>query len=159
MSINHEYFVRDSKIDLHEKEDRQIVLYFGNPLVEEDRMALEVGRLLKKKPELEKYYKFVECLKPEDFFDEITSGSVIILDVAENTEQIHEILDPDLLSIDRVYSAHQQNLSFYLKLFKAIGDITAIRILTIPIQGKPDLFAAEISELLLKTIPNRKKSI
>jgi Ni,Fe-hydrogenase maturation factor len=152
MSNNSEFFVRESKSEFVEKDGRQVILYFGNPLVDEDLLALKVGRMLRKNKELQKAYKFIECLKPEDFFDEITSKNVIILDVAENTDDIVEIEDPDLLSYNQLYSAHQQNLAFYLKLFRALGEITTVRILTIPFNGNPDHFSSKISDLLLKTL-------
>ena len=142
------FIVRESKSSVNESSNKIIVLYFGNPLVEEDSMALEVGRRLKRDIQLQNRYRFIECLKPEDFFDEITSNQIIILDVAENSTDILEINDPDLLSINSIYSAHQQNLSFYLKLFKAMGDITNIRILTIPTHGNIDQLASKVSTLL-----------
>jgi Ni,Fe-hydrogenase maturation factor len=147
-----EYYVRDSKPGKFKEDARTVVLFFGNPLEENDKLALDIGNILKKTPSLSKDFRFIECLKPEDFFEELTSDNVIILDVAMDITEITVLKDPDRLAFDKIHSAHQQNLSFYLKLFKNLGEIDEVFIIAVPIQGDLIKLAKDVENLLVEKL-------
>ena len=105
------------------------VLVFGNRLVEKDKLPLElIPYLTKKFPEIE----FKEFDSIEDLQNE---GSVIyIIDSVENIENVTIIYNIDQIEISKsLYTIHDMDLGYMLKLMKKLNMIDKVIIFGIPI--------------------------
>ncbi|MEM5843341.1 MAG: hypothetical protein QXL97_01335, partial [Candidatus Aenigmatarchaeota archaeon] len=92
------------------------IYVFGNPLVKKDSLAVKLSKKLKKVfPQIDfEEFDVVEDLKEEN---------LVIMDVAEGIEKVEIIEDLDLLENRKIYSLHDYDLSYELKLLKKIGKI------------------------------------
>lgn len=105
------------------------ILVFGNPLVEKDKLPLElIPYLTKRFPDIE----FKEFDSIEDLQDE---GSVIyIIDSVENIENVTIIYNIDQIEISNsLYTIHDMDLGYMLKLMKKVNMIDKVIIFGIPI--------------------------
>jgi Ni,Fe-hydrogenase maturation factor len=105
------------------------VLVFGNRLVETDKLPLElIPYLTKKFPEIE----FKEFDSIEDLQNE---GSVIyIIDSVENIENVTIIYNIDQIEISNsLYTIHDMDLGYMLKLMRKVNMIDKVIIFGIPI--------------------------
>lgn len=105
------------------------ILVFGNPLVEKDKLPLElIPYLTKRFPEIE----FKEFDSIEDLQNE---GSVIyIIDSVENIENVTIIYNIDQIEISNsLYTIHDIDLGYMLKLMKKVNMIDKVIIFGIPI--------------------------
>ncbi len=105
------------------------VLVFGNRLVEKDKIPLAlIPYLTKKFPEIE----FKEFDSIEDLQNE---GSVIyIIDSVENIENVTIIYNIDQIEISNsLYTIHDMDLGYMLKLMKKVNMIDKVIIFGIPI--------------------------
>lgn len=105
------------------------ILVFGNPLVEKDKLPLElIPYLTKRFPEIE----FKEFDSIEDLQNE---GSVIyLIDSVENIENVTIIYNIDQIEISNsLYTIHDIDLGYMLKLMKKVNMIDKVIIFGIPI--------------------------
>jgi Ni,Fe-hydrogenase maturation factor len=105
------------------------VLVFGNRLVKKDNLPLKLVPYLEKEfPEIE----FKEFDSIEDLQDE---GSVIyIMDSVENIENVTIIYDIDQIKVsNNLYTIHDMDLGYMLKLMKKVNMIDKVIIFGIPI--------------------------
>ena len=105
------------------------VLVFGNRLVEKDKLPLDlIPYLTKKFPEIE----FKEFDSIEDLQNE---GSVLyIIDSVENIENVTIIYNIDQIEISNsLYTIHDMDLGYMLKLMKKVNMIDKVIIFGIPI--------------------------
>ncbi|MDR4510276.1 MAG: hypothetical protein MRJ93_01060 [Nitrososphaeraceae archaeon] len=109
------------------------VLVFGNRLINNDSVPLKLIPNLKKEfPDID----FMEFDSTEDIENE---GSIIyILDSVENIDQVTIIRDIDRIEISKhLYTMHDMDLGYMLKLMKKVNMIDDIVIFGIPIKGIP----------------------
>ena len=108
------------------------ILVFGNPLVEEDNLALKLlPRLQKEFPEIE----FKEFEPTENIDAEIDSdGKLKIIDVVEGIDRVMFFDDIGKLQVGKVYSMHDFDLGFNLKLFEKIGRLKGVEIIGVPME-------------------------
>jgi len=105
------------------------IYIFGNPLLEEDSLPIKlVPELRKKFPEI----KFVvqdpnENLKPED-------GKLFIIDTVLGINKVEIIDNLDRIQSDKIYSAHDFDLGFNLKLLAKIGELKKVAIFGVPVK-------------------------
>lgn len=105
------------------------ILVFGNSLVEKDSLALKIlPRLKKEFPDID----FKELDPCENIEAEIENKKLRILDVVENAESVTLLRDIDKLRTDKVYSMHDFDLAYNLKLLKKIGKLEKVEIIGIP---------------------------
>ncbi len=94
------------------------IFCFGNPHVAEDRVALDVGRILKRKL---KKIDFIECGLDDRFLDECESGDkFIVLDVVKGIDKVRAV-DASEFKISKTITAHDIDVGFYLKLLSKSG--------------------------------------
>ena len=109
------------------------VLVFGNRLINNDSVPLKLIPNLKKEfPDID----FMEFDSTEEIENE---GSIIyILDSVENIDQVTIIRDIDRIEISKhLYTMHDMDLGYMLKLMKKVNMIDDIVIFGIPIKGIP----------------------
>ena len=109
------------------------ILIFGNPLVKEDNLALRImPQLMEKFPEIE----FKETEPTEEIKKE--GRNLKIIDVVEGINEV-KLLNLDslddfnnFLKTDKIYSMHDFDLGYNLKLLKKIDLIDKAEIICIP---------------------------
>lgn len=109
------------------------VLVFGNRLINNDSVPLKLIPNLKKEfPDID----FMEFDSTEDIENE---GSILyILDAVENIDKVTIIRDIDRIEISKhLYTMHDMDLGYMLKLMKKVNMIDDIVIFGIPIKGIP----------------------
>lgn len=104
-------------------------LVFGNPLVEKDNLALKI---LPKLRELFPNIEFKEFDPNENLEAEIENKKLSILDVVQGINKVAIIKDIEQLKTDKVYSMHDFDLAYNLKLLKKIGKLKEVEIIAIP---------------------------
>ncbi len=120
------------------------IFVFGNPYLKEDSLAVKVAKQLSSK-ELE----VILCSNPDDLLNHELDNS-IILDVAKGIEKVELFDDIDSLEFSVIFSAHDFDLGFFLKLMKETGKLEKINIIGVP-QGYDENRAAnEMHKLINK---------
>ena len=100
----------------------------GNPLVEEDSLALKVAE------ELRKEFKDINFQKIDSLSSlEKTPPNLYILDVAEGLQRVEKITDLEELQEIKLVSLHDFDLGTELLLLKKIGKIEGATIIAIPL--------------------------
>lgn len=127
---------------------KKIILIFGNPLLEFDSLPIRI------KPQLEKQFPDIvfhemdpnENLKP-------ISKELIIIDTAINTDKIRVLTDIDKIELPSLYSPHDLDLGFNLKLLKKIGQLEKVTIFCLP----PDMEEKKALNQLIPLIREYEK--
>ncbi|MEM3455230.1 MAG: hypothetical protein QXW80_02600 [Candidatus Micrarchaeia archaeon] len=127
--------------------NKHIKIYcFGNPLIKNDRMPLEII------PDLEKKFPMIEFI-PAESPDEIEDENEInIIDIVDGVENVRLITDIDEICENRRCSMHDFDLGMTLKIMKKIGKIKKINIFAIPMKCKKRKAIKEIEKLLNETL-------
>ncbi len=101
------------------------IYVFGNPLIKEDNLALRIAEKLRKKiPEIE--FKNFDVV--EDFEEKI----LYIMDVVKGVKKVKIIENFDLIKTKKIFSLHDYDLSYEIKLLKKIGRIKKVFLIAIP---------------------------
>ena len=105
------------------------ILIFGNILIDKDNLALKLIPKLKKNfPEIE----FKEFDPTESLENEIENGGLRIIDVAEGIDKVQLIENIEQLERNRLFSMHDFDLAYNLKLLDKIDRVKKIKIICIP---------------------------
>ncbi len=106
----------------------KIIYVFGNPLLSFDNLALKlIPRLKKIFPQINFiFFDPNENLKP-------INKKLYIIDVAVGIKKLEVITDLNKIKTEKIYSLHDFDLAFNLKLLEKIGELEKIIIWAIPI--------------------------
>jgi len=110
---------------------KQKILLIGNPLLEKDSLPLKIlPKLIKQFPNI----SFQEIDPTEDLTPYIESKdkSLTIIDTVEGIKQPIIITNFDQLQTNKLYSMHDFDLGYNLKLLKKIGKLENIKIIGLP---------------------------
>lgn len=118
------------------------VLAFGNEYVKEDKLAKELVKELKIKD-----ISFFDCEVFDDIFNYIDYDMVYILDVVKNLKET-KLLSIRDLKTKSLYTMHDFDLAFNLKIMKKLGEIQDIKIIGIPIKGDKETIKNQIVQIL-----------
>ncbi len=121
----------------------KIVYVFGNPLVREDSLPLElIDKLRKEFPSLD--------FKEFDTVEELQERELNIIDTVKGIKKVELIEDIDKIITDKIYSMHDFDLGYNLKLLKKMKMIDKVRIFGIPMNMDKKKAFLELSRLLRK---------
>jgi Ni,Fe-hydrogenase maturation factor len=99
---------------------------FGNPLVREDSIPLRIIEKLRKEfPSFE----FLEFDTTEDIEPQ---KELNIIDTVKGIRKVEIIEDLDRIVNDKIYSMHDFDLGYNLKIWKKMGMVESVRIFGIP---------------------------
>lgn len=113
------------------------ILVFGNPLVRKDSLPPSlIGDLSKEFPKIEfKEFDAVEDLQKE-------GRHLYILDAVEGIDKVEIIKNIDILVTSKIYSVHDFDLAYTLKLLKNTNMIDKVTIIGVPTNiSKTDAFS------------------
>ena len=119
------------------------VLCFGNLFIKEDNLAVEIGKKLHVKGVNFEICKDVDPLLEQD------SEEVIILDVVKGLDAPRLFDNLDDFDVRRMFSLHDFDVGFVLRLLQEVGRIKKVRIIGIPQQGNKKLIKEQVKKLLL----------
>jgi len=121
------------------------IYIFGNKLLDIDNLPQKITPDLKKLfPKIDFILKDPnENLKPEN-------KELIMIDTVANVKRVIVINDIEKIKTSKIYSAHDFDLAFNIKLLKKIGKLNKITIFGIP-QG------IKKQEALLQLVPKIKE--
>ncbi len=122
------------------------ILVFGNPYLKGDNLAIRVAKKLKIKD-----FELVKCSNPDDLLNHDLNTS-IILDVAKGIEQVTLFDDIDSLEFSVIFSLHDFDLSYFLKLLKETGKLEKVNIIGIPQMYDEESAVAEVKKLVKRFV-------
>jgi Ni,Fe-hydrogenase maturation factor len=104
------------------------IYIFGNPLVKEDSLPLKlIGKLRKEFPLLE--FKEFDTVEDMELEKELN-----IIDTVKGIKRVELIEDVDKIITGKIYSMHDFDLGYNLKLLKKMNMIDKVRIFGIPMR-------------------------
>lgn len=109
--------------------EKKTIHIFGNPLLDFDNLPIRLAPKLQKSfPEI----NFIvadpsENLKPVD-------GELIIIDTIDKIKKVVLIDDLEQIQTEKIYSLHDFDLAFNLKLLQKIGKLEKIKIIGVPMK-------------------------
>ena len=121
------------------------VLVFGNPLLENDSLPL---KLLPKLRERFSDVEFKEIDPTGDLEDE--GRDLVILDTVEGIDNVIELNSIEQLHANKVYTMHDFDLGYNLKLLKKIGKIDSVWIIGVPMGISEEEALDQIQSILRK---------
>lgn len=126
---------------------RAKILIFGNPIVKKDRIALVLAQDLRKEfPQiLFKEFDAIEDLQKE-------GPSLYIIDAVDGVNNVTVITDLNHLIVNKIYSVHDFDLGYYLKLLKKMDMIKQVVIFGIPIGMKKELALKQLKKEIKSTL-------
>ncbi len=120
------------------------IFVFGNPLVEEDSLALKLAERLKGKIEGIKFEAVASLDEVENLED------LYIMDVAFGLKKVQVIENLENLETKNPISGHDFDLAIELKLLKKLGKIGKVRIVVIPAEMELEKAEEETKIVLAK---------
>jgi Ni,Fe-hydrogenase maturation factor len=118
---------------------------FGNPLLDFDNLPLKLAPKIKKLfPEID----FIivdpnENLKP-------INRELIIIDTVKGIKNVTLIDDISKIQTGKIYSLHDFDLAFNLKLLQKIGKLKKVRIFGVPMDGDEKEILKQLKNLIKK---------
>ncbi|MFH0929914.1 MAG: hypothetical protein V1814_01540 [Candidatus Moraniibacteriota bacterium] len=122
---------------------RKTIHIFGNPLLDFDNLPLKLS------PKLEKLFPEIDFVitDPSENLKPI-NGELIMIDTVEGIEKVVVLDDLEKIQTGKIYSLHDFDLAFNLKLLQKIGKLKSVKIFGVPMGGDK----AKILEQLKKSI-------
>lgn len=125
------------------KESAHKVLVFGNPMVGRDSMPLRLlDKLRNAFPELE----FKE-FDPNDNLEK-EGRQLNIIDTVEGIRHVTLITDIGSIRTAKIYSMHDFDLGYSLKLLKKMKYLDSVKIFGVPMKIKEDEALEQLGELI-----------
>ncbi|MEM7821385.1 MAG: hypothetical protein QXX38_01040 [Candidatus Aenigmatarchaeota archaeon] len=117
-----------------DKPEKIKILVFGNPLLKENNVAINIAKKLKHElPWINfTFFDVVENLEKE-------GKNLIIMDVAKGIKNVEIIEDFKRIKREKIFSMHDFDLSFELRILKRLGLIESFKIICIPISKKKNI--------------------
>ncbi|OIO61853.1 hypothetical protein AUJ69_04050 [Candidatus Woesearchaeota archaeon CG1_02_47_18] len=119
----------------------QPIYCFGNRELKRDNIAVRLASSLKVKG-----IRF-ESVEPLQLIDK-AGGELILLDAAEGVDRVTVIDEIDALAASRLFTLHDLDLGFFLRLMRAMGRLNNIRIICVPRSYDIKKAGAEVKEAL-----------
>ena len=116
------------------------VLVFGNPYLKEDTLALRIANSLHLEGVRFKISENVNDLLAEDY--------QAIMDVAYGVPRVVLLEDLDKLREHRLLSLHDYDVTFFLKLMKAMGRLGQVKIIAIPVHEDQERASRDVAAIL-----------
>lgn len=108
---------------------KTVVISFGTKNIEGDNLANDVIKEIKKDfPEVH----FVSCYDPEEILDYYNYDKIFIIDVIKGIDDVVAIDDITALKNREIFTGHDFNVGFFLKIIDKLGKGDKIKIIGLP---------------------------
>jgi Ni,Fe-hydrogenase maturation factor len=122
---------------------KKTIYIFGNPLLDFDNLPLKlVLKLRKIFPEID----FLIADPTENL--KLHHKELIIIDTIEGIKKVALVNDLDTIKTEKIYSLHDFDLGFNLKLLQKIGKLSKIKIIGVPMGAKEKEAFRQVKEIL-----------
>ena len=105
------------------------VLIFGNPTIENDSLPIKLLPKLQQKFSNIDFQEIDPTEGLENYGKDLT-----IIDTVEGIKEVIEINNFEQLQTNKLFSMHDFDLAYNLKLLKKIGKIDSVRIIGVPME-------------------------
>ncbi len=119
------------------------VLVFGNPILRQDSLPL---RLLPKLRERFPDIEFKDFDPNENM--EAEGRDLIIIDTIQGIRKVSLVTDIDSIKTQKVYSMHDFDLGYSLKLLKKLKYIDSVMIFGVPMRIKEEEALEQLAKLI-----------
>ncbi len=123
------------------------IYILGNVLLKDDSLPIKlIPRLKKRFPKI----KFIEF----DPLEEINDEEINILDTVIGIKDVELITDIEKIENKKIYSTHDLDLGFFIKLWKRIGIIKKFRIIGIPMKMNEEEAFKKVEKIIEEKMMN-----
>lgn len=122
---------------------KNIIYIFGNPLLDFDNLPLKLA------PKLRKIFQEIDFVitDPSENIESI-NGELIIIDTVEGINKVVLIDDLEKLETNKIYSLHDFDLAFNLKILQKIGKLKKVKIFGVPMKGDEEEILSQLKKLI-----------
>jgi Ni,Fe-hydrogenase maturation factor len=120
------------------------ILCFGNQYIENDNLAIKLSKRLKVPG-----FEFKISENPNDIMN-YKAKDLILLDVAKGVKKVTVIDNIEALSEHSLFTLHDFDLNYFLKLMKAAGMLEKIKIIAVPMDYEEKKALEEVKRLLIE---------
>jgi Ni,Fe-hydrogenase maturation factor len=118
------------------------IYIFGNPLVKEDSIPLKlIDKLRREFPHIE--FKEFDTVEDLEFEKELN-----IIDTVKGIKKAEIITDVNKIITDKIYSLHDFDLGYNLKLLKKMEMIDKVKIFGVPMRMNEKEAFSQLKELI-----------
>lgn len=121
---------------------KTVLLVFGNEYLKEDNLAIEISKELKLNIDIER------CYSVDNIFNYYNYERIFVLDVVKNIDKVTLIKNIDKIKEHKLFSLHDFDLGFFLKLMKELGNLKEIKIIGIPQKGNKELIKNDVLNII-----------
>jgi len=122
------------------------IYIFGNPLLDFDNLPLKLA------PKLEKLFPEIDFVitDPNENLKPVNK-ELIIIDSVEGIDKVVIIDDLKNLETSKIYSLHDFDLAFNLKLLQKIGKLKSVKIFGVPMNGNEKEILGQLKNLITQS--------
>jgi Ni,Fe-hydrogenase maturation factor len=122
---------------------KKTIHILGNPLLDFDNLPIQLA------PKLQKLFPEIDFVitDPSENLDPI-DGELIIIDTVEGIEKVVLIDDIGKLETSKIYSLHDFDLAFNLKLLQKIGKLKRVKIFGLPMKGDEEEILKQLKKYI-----------
>jgi Ni,Fe-hydrogenase maturation factor len=126
---------------------RKTIYIFGNPLLDFDNLPLKLA------PKLRKIFPEIDFViaDPNENLNPIDK-ELAIIDTIEGIEKVVLVEDIEKIQDQKLYSLHDFDLAFNLKLLQKIGKLEKIKIIGVPMKRSGEKILLEIARQIKKEL-------
>jgi len=127
---------------------KKTIHIFGNPLLDFDNLPIKLA------PKLKKIFPDINFVitDPSENLEPI-NGELIIIDTIEGVNKVTILGDLEKIQTGKIYSLHDFDLAFNLKLLQKIGKLKSVKIFGVPMSGNEEEILEQLSKLIQKNLP------
>jgi Ni,Fe-hydrogenase maturation factor len=122
---------------------KKTIHIFGNPMLDFDNLPIRLA------PKLRKLFPEIDFVvtDPSENIEPI-DGELTIIDTVEGAKKVTVIDDLEKLETQKIYSLHDFDLAFNLKLLQKIGKLKSIKIFGVPMEGDEEEILEQLAQLI-----------
>ncbi len=127
---------------------KKTIHIFGNPLLDFDNLPIKLA------PKIEKLFPGIDFVitDPSENLEPI-DGELIIIDTVEGAKKVVVIDDLEKLETNKIYSLHDFDLAFNLKLLQKIGKLRKVKIFGVPMNSDEEEILEQLTKLIFIESP------
>lgn len=125
--------------------NKKIAIYiFGNELLDFDNLPTKLA------PKLKKKFPLIDFIiqDPTENIKPSAKGELVIIDTVMGIKEVRVFNNIDEIETEKIYSMHDFDLAFNLKLLKKIGKLKKVTIFGVPSKMNEKIALEQLIKLL-----------